>query len=183
MIYHFLLLSDEVDHFVREIEIDSEASFFTFQNAILDAVNYTKDEITSFFICSDEWEKKQEITLMDMGKDASEDTFLMDETKLEDLIEDEGQRLIFIFDNLTERAFFIELINIIPGKSLADPVNVLSKGEPPLQSIDLDLFSSEVKKSIDTNMDTDFYGSDGFNEDELDDEGFSDMSIDDLENY
>ena len=66
MIYKFLLISDEVDQFAREISIDSEATFLDLHNAILDSVNFTKDQITSFFICDDDWEKKTEITLMEM---------------------------------------------------------------------------------------------------------------------
>ena len=58
MIYRFLILSDEVDNFSREITIDSEATFLDLQNVILDSVNYTKDQITSFFICDEDWGKK-----------------------------------------------------------------------------------------------------------------------------
>ena len=48
MVYKFLILSDEVDHFAREIEIDSEATFLELNDAILESVGYTKDQLTSF---------------------------------------------------------------------------------------------------------------------------------------
>ena len=83
MVYKFLLLSDEVDNFSREIEIAPDATFLQFHDAILDAVGYDKNQITSFFICSDNWEKQQEITLIDMGADSATDTYLMEETPLE----------------------------------------------------------------------------------------------------
>ena len=67
MVYKFTILSDEVDTFVREIAIDSEASFFELHNSILDSVNYEKNQMTSFFICTDDWEKGQEITLVETG--------------------------------------------------------------------------------------------------------------------
>ena len=51
MIYKFRLVSDEVDDFVREIQIDPEATFYDFHVAILKSVGYTDDELTSFFIC------------------------------------------------------------------------------------------------------------------------------------
>ena len=66
MVIKFRILSDEVDNFVREIAIDSEASFLDLHNAILDCVSYTKDQITSFFICNEDWEKEKEITLIEM---------------------------------------------------------------------------------------------------------------------
>ena len=73
MIYKFRIVSDEVDNFKREICIDSDASFLELHDAILDSVGFSKDQMTSFFICDDDWEKKTEITLMDMGKDSDED--------------------------------------------------------------------------------------------------------------
>ena len=40
MIYRFTIISDEVDDFVREIQIDPEATFFDFHEAILKSVGY-----------------------------------------------------------------------------------------------------------------------------------------------
>lgn len=47
MLFRFLILSDEADDFKREIKIDSESTFLDLQNAILDSVGYTKDQMTS----------------------------------------------------------------------------------------------------------------------------------------
>ena len=63
MIYRFTIISDEVDDFVREIQIDPEATFFDLHEAILKAANYTNDQMTSFFICDDDWEKEKEENL------------------------------------------------------------------------------------------------------------------------
>ena len=72
------MLSDEVDNFVRVIKIDSEAKFFELHNAILDSVNYEKNQMTSFFICSDNWEKGQEVTLVEMESSSEYDNLTMD---------------------------------------------------------------------------------------------------------
>jgi hypothetical protein len=45
------ILSDEVDNFVRVITIDSEATFFDLHDAILESVNYEKNQMTTFFMC------------------------------------------------------------------------------------------------------------------------------------
>ena len=50
MVYKFRLLSDEVDNFRRDIEIDSDSTFIELNNAILESVNYPDDQMTSFFI-------------------------------------------------------------------------------------------------------------------------------------
>lgn len=139
MVYKFRLLSDEVNNFKREITIDAGATFLDLKNAICDSVDYDKNQLCSFFICDDNWEKEKEITLEDMGLDASEDSWLMDDTVLEDMIEDEGQKLLFVFDYLTERAFFMEMAEYVPGSTLKDPVCSLSQGQAPPQFEDLNL--------------------------------------------
>ena len=113
MIFNFRLVSDEVDNFKREIKIDADYTFLDLKNAICDAVGYDKNQLCSFFLCDDGWEKETEITLEDMGTSSDEDVWLMEDTILSDYIEDEGQKLIFMFDYMTERSFFLQRCNTI----------------------------------------------------------------------
>ena len=104
MVYRFKLVSDEASNFMREIEIDSENTFLQLRNCILESVGYTKDELDSFFLCNEDWEMEEEITLEDMGTSSSDrDTWLMDSTPVSELVEEEGQKLVFQFDYMTER--------------------------------------------------------------------------------
>lgn len=171
MIYKFLILSDEVDDFAREISIDADATFFDFHTIILDSVKFKTDEMTSFFLCSEDWEKEQEITLVEMDSGSEYDNLIMSETILRDHVTDEGQKMIFVFDYLSDRAFFIELKEIIPSKDLTEPVCSLSKGLPPEQIINEADFSAGFTPSA--GIDESFYGDEGFELDELDEEGFS----------
>ena len=155
MIFRFLILSDEVDDFKREIKIDSEATFLDLQNAILESVNYTKDQMTSFFICDEDWSKKTEITLVEMDTASDVDNYVMADTQLDELLEEEHQKLLFVFDYMTDRAFFMELREIIPGEDLDKPVCSKSKGIPPKQLISFDEFES---KAANTAVDEEFYG-------------------------
>ena len=43
MVYRFTIISDEVDNFRREIQIDSEATFLDLHNAILKSAGYPND--------------------------------------------------------------------------------------------------------------------------------------------
>lgn len=180
MVYKFRLVSDEVDNFRREIDIDADDTFLQLRNAICESVNYDKAQMNSFFLCEDGWEKDKEITLEDMGTDASEDSYIMDECVLRDFIEEEGQRLIFVFDYLTERSFFIELKQIEPHKTLQDPVVSLSMGQAPPQFVDLDDFEAKIDVKLAgtgiDDIDEEFYGDSQFNSDEFDAEGFEELS-------
>lgn len=175
MIYKFTVLSDEVDSFVRVINIDPEATFFDLHTVLLDSVNFDKNQMTSFFICSDDWEKEQEITLIEMDSSSEYDNLVMEDTKLEELITDEKQKLLYVFDMIADRAFFIELSDIIPGKSVAKPEVVSAEGKAPAQLISDDAMNFNTAVSVDEN----FYGDEDFDMDELDEEGFGDMNFDD----
>lgn len=186
MIYKFRLLSDEVDDFRRDIEIDSDATFKELHTAILESVNYPDDQMTSFFICNDQWIKEVEITLEDMGSRSDEDIYVMDETVIGDLVEDEKQKLIYVFDPLADRVFFMELCKIEFGKDLDAPRCVKSTGEAPVQILDFDELISKTPAAtaVSYEFGDDFYGSNDYDDEDLDGldlDGIADTSsIDDL---
>ena len=121
MIYKFRLLSDEVEDFRRDIEIDSDATFYDLHKAILAATGYSDDQMTSFFLCDDRWEKETEITLEDMGSRSDEDNYVMSETVIGDFFEEEKQRMMYVFDPLADRVFFMDG-GIIAEKGTPDEV-------------------------------------------------------------
>ena len=170
MVFRFKLVSDEVNSFSREIEIDSDSTFLALRNAILESVDFSKDELDSFFLCNDDWEKEEEITLEDMGSSSDQDIWLMDETTIGELIEDEGQKLIFVFDYMTDRCFFMELKEILPGRSLSQPVCIFKKGKAPVQMIELEEFDRKVDENLaklDTDLDEEFFGDTQYDEEDL----------------
>lgn len=186
MIYKFILVSDEEPDFMREISISSEAKFLELHEAILDSVNYDGGAITSFFICNDDWEKEQEITLIEMDTDSDVDSYVMSDTTISDLVTDEHQKLLYVFDFLSDRAFFIELKEMLPGQDIDAAECTASLGEAPIQyklEDDIeDIFEPKAKgkKAASSEFDDEsFYGDEGFNEDEFDDESFSDLNFDD----
>ena len=98
MIFNFRIVSDEVDNFKREIQIDSTATFLDLKKAICKSVGYDTTQMSSFFLCDRNWEKEKEITFEDMDTDDDQEVFLMDESPLDEFIEDEGQKLLYVFD-------------------------------------------------------------------------------------
>ncbi len=185
MVFRFKLVSDEVNNFSREIEIDSESTFLQFRNAILESVGYSKDELDSFYICDDDWEREEEVTLEDMGTSSDQDVWIMEETPVGELIEEEGQKVAFVFDYMTERSFFMELKEIIPGRHLADPLCTLKRGTPPPQIVNIREFDEKIEREAaiqaakikETDLDADFFGDASFNPEELE-EGFDNFDDD-----
>jgi hypothetical protein len=166
-----MILSDEVSDFIREIKIDSEATFLDLHHAIIKSAGYAPDQMCSFFICDDDWSRRTEITLIDMDKSSEEDNYIMENTRLEELLEDEDEKLVYVFDYLTERSFFIELREIIPGKRLAQATCARSEGVPPPQTVDFDAVM-DSKTQAPSLLSESFYGDSEYDPDELDHEGF-----------
>ena len=171
MIYRFTIISDEVDNFVREIQIDPEAAFYDFHEAILKSVGYNNDQMTSFFICDEDWEKEKEITLEEMDDSSDIDSWVMKETRIDELVEDEKQKLLYVFDYMTERCFFIELSEIITGKSIQGAICTKTEGEPPQQTVDFDEYEAK-NNSTALDLDENFYGDQDYDMDDFDRDGF-----------
>lgn len=188
MIFRFIMLSDEVDDFRREFKLDAEATFLDLHNVIVESVGYKSGEMASFFICEDDWSKDTEITLVEMDTSSEVDSIIMEDTKLSEFLEDEKQKLMYVFDYMSERAFFMELREIEFGENLGKAEISKSIGNAPEQflAIEEDIITKVVPTvAASTILDDDFYGDAGYNDDELDAEGFDgiddDISIEDLE--
>ena len=176
MIFKFLIISDEVENFKRVIKIDADNTFYDFYKAILQCTGFNEDEMASFFLCNNKWSKRQEITLIEMETSADEDSLIMEDCVLSDYLEDEKQKLMFVFDYLNQRALYIELSEMIVGKHLKAPACTLSEGKAPVQAIEIE---SVVQVVNTVDLGETFFGDESYDIDELDHEGFD--GLDDLD--
>lgn len=151
MIYLFRIISDENPDFFRDLVADSSDTFLEFHQTLQKELGYDPTQLASFFITNHQWEKQQEITLIDMMPDAGVSTFTMDQVCLGEHISDLNQRLIYVFDFFSNRAFFIELIETAEETSSKNtPFIGHSKGEPPPQlALDRLLDEEEEDKLFD----------------------------------
>lgn len=169
MVYKFFVGSEDAEKFKLEIVIDSEDTFLRLRNTILDAAGYSRDELDSFYICDDDWEKDTEVTYIDMDSDSDEDVWLMGDTPLDELVEDEGQKLKFVFDYENERYFFMVLKETIPGKHMYDPLCQRKEGKAPAEKLRQVVSKPAPKQqtAVDEFDSSEFYGDESYNEDEL----------------
>ena len=59
----------------------------------------------------------------------------MDEVELGDLLEDEGQRMQYVFDPVEGRGLLMEISHIAYGKHIDQPTCRRRHGEPPLLAL------------------------------------------------
>lgn len=180
MIYRITFSCDEGDqNFRRVFEADPEATFLDLHKAILESVNYKDDQITSFFMCNDRWEKEQEVTLVEMGSSFEYDNMTMEQTRLSELLEEQGQRLIYIFDPMFERYFFGSLREIKPG-TMTGIKCVESTGRPPKQLQSDDDMQAILGKDGKGDLEVDdLFGDTELDMDDLDADGYQDLSFED----
>lgn len=132
MIYKFQIVSQESQNFLLEVVLDEEHSFFDFHTIIQKSVGFESHQLASFFISDKKMKKLVEISMLDLGINGAA-FFVMQQTMLRDLLKTQGQQLIYTFDFLNDRSFFIELTGIIMEKNLNEPFVTLKNGDAPVQ--------------------------------------------------
>ena len=134
MIYLFRIISDENPVFFRDLVADASNTFLDFHQILQKELGYDPTQLASFFITNHQWEKQQEITLIDMMPDPGVSTFTMDQVTLGEHLFELNQRMIYVYDFFSNRAFFIELIETADETSSRNtPFIANSKGDPPAQ--------------------------------------------------
>lgn len=177
MVYKFVVLSDEVDDFRREIEIDAEATFMELNNIMMKTCKYKTDQMSAFYVCDSEWERQLAITMVDMDDDPKHPCMLMEKTHIIDLVPlEEAQnkaKLIFLFDTMCDRGLYMQVREVIEHKHLLAPAVILEKGKAPKQEGDLDDMFNDL------NDEMSMYGDEDYDPDEIDLEGY--QNLDDIE--
>lgn len=174
-VYKFRLLFDEVEDFVRDYEILSNQTFEDFHNIIIKTINGLNNlELASFYTTDRKWEKTQEITLIDMSdNEAPEENrpLIMSNAILSNFIDDPHQRMIYEYDFLLLKTFYIELLKVTEeNPKITYPICTHSVGELPkaITNIQPDTLLEENTEILEENDQDTFFDEDdleGFSED------------------
>ncbi|MBR5821816.1 MAG: hypothetical protein IKY51_03080 [Alistipes sp.] len=111
IIFKYRMLSDESDNFVRDFEVYPDMTLTEFHNFVLRALGY--DEcMVSIFKSDAEWRLVEEFSEIDMGDDIPDAPRCMDKVRLMEVNNDFHDRLIYTFDMLNDRSYYLELIDM-----------------------------------------------------------------------
>ncbi|MCU0319819.1 MAG: plasmid pRiA4b ORF-3 family protein [Flavobacteriales bacterium] len=132
-IYRFRVLIDHESEAFRDIEIGSEQTFLDLHNAIKEAFGFIGQEMASFYVSDEAWDKGPEIPLADLGfSEEGEVPALMNEVYISDHIRSTSQRFVYAYDFLHMWMFMVELIQAgDPAPGVTYPRVVLSMNEAP----------------------------------------------------
>jgi hypothetical protein len=145
-ILRFNISVEDDPDMLRVIDIPANANFQDLHYAVLAAVDFDTTQLSSFFICNDRWEKKVELTLINMDTDDGDLMPIMKDIKLKDYEHEVGQKLIFEYDFVLMWRFFLEVSKVYESDTDASkfPAVVESIGESPKQYDTLNKYPEEI---------------------------------------
>ena len=125
MIYRFRAILDHEnkEDIFRDIEIRKTDTFEDLHNVLTQSFGFDGSEMASFYVSNDDWHQGQEIALFDMGQ--NEDIRMMNETIIEDVLDEDNTKLIYIYDFLNMWTFLVELGEIVEKAQGTDYPNLM----------------------------------------------------------
>ncbi len=112
-IYHFRVLLDTTQDVFRDIEIAGESTFSELHSMIVKAFSFSGNEMASFYMSNEMWDKGEEIAMIDLMDDPDQLPLrMMDTTKLDDLLGISGDKMLYVYDFLRMWIFFVELVSV-----------------------------------------------------------------------
>ena len=173
--FRVLLDSENNSEIFRDILIKDTDNFESFYKAIVSSFRFEGDQMASFYVSNDSWDKGSEISLMDLSYDdelTESPTAIMKDALIKDFIEEPDQKFILVYDFMRMWIFLLELIGY-EKEGPEKPEVLLSMGMAPPEDSRVaadneDMFVGDLEE------DEDELGFDDF-EDGMSDEDYSNL--------
>lgn len=181
--FRVLLDSKESTEIFRDVIIPDSATFEDLYKISIEAFGFKGDQMASFYMSNDEWDKGQEVTLEDMSFGEDDANPVMANTLVRDYIEEPDQKIILVYDFIKMWIFLLELVGY-EKETPAKPVVALVVGEAPKENSrtgeeNEQMFAGEFDE-FGEDEDEDEFGFNDF-DDDFNDEDFS--SFDSYDDY
>ncbi|HBC03963.1 MAG TPA: hypothetical protein PKH16_06040 [Aequorivita sp.] len=146
MIYRFRIILDTHEDVFRDIEIEASATLEDFHNAITQSFGFDGQEMASFYTSNELWEEDEEISLFDVS-DEPGGIRIMGETILEDVVDEENTRLLYVYDFLNMWTFMVELADIADAEAGTTYPNLMySHGQIPEEAPEKEFIAEEIEE-------------------------------------
>ena len=143
MAYKIRVILNIEEDTIRDIAIDPSSSLEDLHNMITNSFDFAGDEMASFYRSDETWVQGEEFPLFDMS-DGHEKKIQMSEIKIDQLLLNENDKMIYVYDFLNMWSFYVELIASDFNQKKATLPNLLfSLGLVPKNAPEIQ-FESEV---------------------------------------
>ena len=191
--YKFKVYYDEVEDFVRDVDVLANSNFEDFHHFLYECLGLQGNEFAAFSICDQKWNKQKEITIMDTSEDEDVETpeyededsfstktrlpkFVMKDAILKDFITDPHQHILYEYDFIDPKTFYIEFQKAAQTEKPDEfPRCTFQKGTLPVRLTAKDLPQPDVDEAqllldeLEEEEDDDFGFNDGYNEEDYSD--------------
>jgi hypothetical protein len=157
-----------------DISVSEETKLIDFYQHIIKQFGFSGEQMASFYLSNDEWDKGDEISLMDMSELGDGTT--MDNVSFKDIHSAQGDKLILIYDFLRMWIFLIELVDITENDTSIIET-IMAFGDAPSED-DKEIDGGEELITEIPNDEYDFLDEYGL-DDDIESEGFE--NIDDYD--
>jgi hypothetical protein len=142
MVYKIRLILDTEENVLRDIVISYNDTLEDLHNAITNAFGFYGTEMASFYLTDDNWNQGDEIPLFDMSE--SNNSMSMQTFKIKEVLTEDNDKLIYVYDFLALWSFYVELISIEEDENLIElPSLLLSVGIVPNEAPEKEFISEE----------------------------------------
>lgn len=146
MVYKIRIVLDTEENVLRDIVISYNDTLEDLHNAITNAFGFYGNEMASFYLTDKNWTQGDEIPLFDMSE--SNDSISMSKIILKDVLTEDNDKLIYVYDFFSMWAFFVELITIEEDENLIElPSLLLSVGIVPSEAPEKVFVSEDINSS------------------------------------
>ena len=164
--YKFKVFYDEVEDFVRDVDVLANTNFEDFHLFLYQCLGLQGNEFAAFSICDQKWNKQKEITLMDTSEDEEtaetpeyddEDSFstksrlprfVMKDAILKDFITDPHQHILYEYDFIDPKTFYIEFQKVAQTEHPEEfPRCTYQKGTLPVRLTAKDMPQPDVDEA------------------------------------
>lgn len=168
--FRVLLDTKQKEEVFCDVLLSIDDNFESFFNAIIRAYDFKGDQMASFYISNENWDKGEEISLMDVNFGDENQQKIMKTTSIREMTEAPDQKFILVYDFMKMWIFLIECIGV--QEETPDGAQlILSVGNKPKE--DSKILDEELQMPADES-DSDENDEFGFNDFE---DGFSEEDL------
>jgi hypothetical protein len=163
--FRVLLDTDSDNEIFRDILIDDQDNFESFYKSIVNSFNFSGNEMASFYVSNDSWDKGFEISLMDLSyedDDIDAPASIMKNAIIKNYLEEPDQKFILVYDFMRMWIFLIELIGYEKEGPQTPQLLLSVGGAPPEDSKSAEDNENMFVGDID---EEDEFGYDGYDDD------------------
>lgn len=104
------IVADTQEDIFADLRINKEKNFLTIHDFLVENFHLDKLEMSSFFYSNDDWDKGEEITLMNMNIGDDSTVKFMESITLNEVFQEKKFKFLYVNDFLNMNIFYVEIL-------------------------------------------------------------------------